>query len=83
MVELDPLDLGLSLGSTVRLGAWLERGSSCPGAGSTTNLPPPSATGRRRSSADMVTLAHDVEHELGPDVEVRLGDRPIGEYRGS
>ncbi|WP_166509539.1 hypothetical protein [Blastococcus sp. TF02-8] len=33
------------------------------------------------SGWQLITLAHDVQHELGPDVVVLLRGRPLGEHR--
>jgi hypothetical protein len=29
-----------------------------------------------------LTLAYDLQHEVGPDITVRYGDRPVTEHRG-
>jgi hypothetical protein len=33
------------------------------------------------SARELLTLAYDVQHELGPDVEVLLHGRPLNEHR--
>lgn len=79
---LDPADLGLSQELTGRLTAWLDRQEVL--AGRWVREEPDTADSRRaesESARELLTLAYDVQHELGPDVEVLLHGRPLDGHR--
>jgi hypothetical protein len=69
---LDPAGLGLSEALGERLMSWLDR--------------IPHWEAPEGSDAEWtregLTLAHDLQHEVGPDVTVLYGSRPVTEHRG-
>ena len=82
---LDPAQLGLSVELAARLELWLERQEALSGAW-IRDEPPETEEERRLRELqhrDLLTLAYDVQRELGPDVEVLLHDRPLKEQRRS
>ena len=81
----DPAELGLSAGLTARLEQWMDRHEALSGVWIRDD---PSETGEERRLAqqqhrDLLTLAYDVQRELGRDVEVLLEGRPLKEQRRS
>ncbi|TFV47783.1 hypothetical protein [Blastococcus sp. TF02A-35] len=81
---LDPAELGLSAQLTARLEAWRDRQESLSGAW-VRDAPPVTEAERNlgeQQQRELLTLAHDVQHELGADVEVLLDGRPLkGRHR--
>jgi hypothetical protein len=79
---LDPAALGLSHELTRRLTAWLDRQEVLSGrwVGEEPDTEE-SLRAETESARELLTLAHDVQHELGPDVEVLLHGRPLSEHR--
>ena len=82
---LDPAALGLSAELAARLERWMDRHEGLSGAWIRED--PPETDEERRlgeqQHRDLLTLAYDVQRELGPDVEVLLDGRPLEERRRS
>ena len=79
---LDPAALGLSQELASRLTAWRDRQEVLSGrwVGEEPDTEE-SLRAETESARELLTLAHDVQHELGPDVEVLLHGRPLNEHR--
>jgi len=82
---LDPAELGLSAELVARLEAWTDRQEALSGAWIRDDPPETEAERRlgERQHRELLTLAYDVQRELGPDVEVLLDQRPLKERRRS
>ncbi len=80
--ELDPAEVGLSHELAGRLAAWLERQEVLSGRW-VREEPDTEESLRAETGAarELLTLAYDVQHELGPDVDVLLHGRPLNEHR--
>ena len=81
---LDPAELGLSAELAGRLEQWMDRQEALSGAW--IRDPPETEEERRlgqQQHRDLLTLAYDVQRELGADVEVLLDGRPLKEQRRS
>ncbi|MCW2700370.1 MAG: hypothetical protein JWQ45_1905 [Blastococcus sp.] len=77
---LKPAELGLSPALAARLAGWHERQDVL--SGRWVREEPDTDESRREESAlahELSTLAYDVQHELGRDVEVLLHGRPLHE----
>lgn len=79
---LDPADLGLSPSLVGRLETWLERQEVLSRRWYSDEADTEESLGAEaKSRKELLALAHDVQHELWPDVEVLLEGRPISQYR--
>ncbi|RBY88130.1 hypothetical protein DQ244_16400 [Blastococcus sp. TBT05-19] len=81
---LDPAELGLSPELIARLDAWRDRQETLSGAWIRIDPPVTDEEQSRgeQQQRELLTLAHDVQHELGPDVEVLLDGQPLkGRHR--
>jgi hypothetical protein len=79
---LDPAELGLSPELAERLAGWLDRQEAL--SGRWVRDEPDTEESLRaetESARELLALAYDVQHELGPDVEVLLHGRPLSEHR--
>jgi hypothetical protein len=79
---LDPTELGLSPQLVERLAAWHHKQDVLSGRW-IREEPDTEETLRAEAelARELLTLAYDVQHELGPDVEVLLHGRPLNEHR--
>ncbi len=78
----DPGELGLSAELATRLTAWRDHQEIL--SGRWIREEPETEESLRaetRSARELLTLAYDVQHELGPDVEVLLHRRRLDQYR--
>ena len=81
--EVEPAALRLPPDLARRLGQWLERWDALSRYWTGAEPEPDWVRGDSEVLArEMVTLAYDVQHALGPDVEVRLGDGAVRDRRG-
>ena len=80
--ELTPEELGLSVELAQRLTEWLDRWEVL--SNRWLNDLPETEESRRaeeQSDRELLALAFDVQHALGPDVEVTLNGLPPGDHR--
>jgi hypothetical protein len=81
--EVDPTALGLPPDLVRRLGEWLARWDALSRYWTGAEPEPDWVRGDSEVlGREMVTLAYDVQHALGPDVEVRLGAGAVHDRRG-
>ncbi|MCA0146725.1 hypothetical protein [Blastococcus sp. LR1] len=81
---LDPAELRLSAELVARLEAWTDRQESLSGAWIRDDPPVTEAEQHlgEQQQRELLTLAYDVQRELGPDVEVLLDGHPLkGRHR--
>ena len=79
---LDPAELGLSEELAGRLAGWVDRQEVL--SGRWVREEPDTEESKRaesESARELLTLAYDVQRELGPDVEVLLHGRPLDQQR--
>jgi hypothetical protein len=77
----DPVELGLDVELRARLRSWVARCHALTPYLIGERQTPEDDAAHAVLRRDLITLAHDVAHQLAPDVEVLVEGRPIREQR--